>query len=121
MDEGIVIPIGFFIFLGAVLIVWILANQKSRADLQTTVRQAVDAGQSLSPELVRSLVDQGKARPVYLRRGILNITIAAAIALFGVVLQFEEHDAYIFSGLALFPLFLGIGYLIVWRLTPDRE
>ena len=97
---------------------------RSRSEMQQTLRSAIDKGQELTPELVESL---GKPQKVSkdkdLRRSLIWFAIAFGISIFGATIgavETEEEVFFIMSGIAAFPLMLGLAYVIMWRFT-ERE
>jgi hypothetical protein len=56
MDSGILVPIGFFAMIAAIVIVPNYLRVRERQEMQATVRAAIEKGQPLPPELVEALV-----------------------------------------------------------------
>jgi hypothetical protein len=114
------IPIAFFLLVGIVVWGYFLFRQKSRADLQQTIRLALDKGQELSPELIDRI---GEPRPDELRdlrRGLISFALAIAFAVFGHFIPDDEAGP-IFLGIAAFPAMLGIAYILMWKVTSSRN
>ena len=104
-----------------VLCIFLYLRHRNRVELQTTVRQALDKGQDLTPELLERLGEGPRPPDGDLRRGILAVTIALAVGAFGLAIG-EEDAVGPLLGIAAFPLFIGIAYLALWKLRrqPDR-
>lgn len=112
------VPILLFIVIGIVVLGYFYWNHKNRADIMATVQKAIDGGGELSPELLMQLGAAVNPRIRDLRRGVIFLALGAATLLSS--LFFDEPD--ILSGLralAMFPLLLGSGFLLVWRLNRD--
>lgn len=117
--EGAIIPIAVFI-AGAVIIFTIMYfKYKARSDLQVTIRQAIEKGNELTPELLERMSEPKQKTSSDLRRGMIAIAIGIAFALFGIII--DEQDAVRpLIGIGMFPTLVGIAYLVLWR-TSDRE
>jgi hypothetical protein len=79
--------------------------------LYETIKALADKGAAIPPELLvpprRQVSD--------LRRGILFITAGASIM---VSLLLLHHNAW---GLGVIPLFIGVGYVTVWKIESVRH
>ena len=108
------IPLSMFIGLAVVLSLWVWFRYKAKKELQLTIRTAIEKGQGLSPELIEDLVNPPVSPQRDLRRGVISLVIAVAIALFAVFIG--EEDAFgPLMGIAMFPLSIGAGYLLMHR------
>jgi hypothetical protein len=86
---------------------------RTRREIQTTVRAAIERGQELSPELIEGLMESLTTKHGDLRKGIISLAIGLAIFLAGGFIPDENGEAA-FRAIALFPLFVGLGYLGLW-------
>jgi hypothetical protein len=108
------IPLSMFIGLAVVLSLWVWFRYKAKRDLQETIRTAIEKGEGLSPELIENLVNPPVSPQRDLRRGVISVVTAVAIALFAVFVG--EDDAFgPLMGVSMFPLSLGAGYLLMHR------
>ena len=108
------IPLSMFIGLAVVLSLWVWFRYKAKKDLQVTIRTAIEKGEGLSPELIENLVNPPVSPQRDLRRGVISVVTAVAIALFALFLN--EGDAFgPLMGIAMFPLSIGAGYLLMHR------
>ena len=108
------IPLSMFIGLAVVLSLWVWFRYKAKRDLQETIRTAIEKGEGLSPELIENLVNPPVSPQRDLRRGVISVVTAMAIALFAFFLN--EGDAFgPLMGISMFPLSLGVGYLLMHR------
>ena len=121
MTEDVVavfIPIVFFLVIGFVLALRLYFRHRSEQAYLSTVRASIDRGDALTPELLAALAPAPVERGD-LRRGLLSVMAALATAAFGLLIG--EPDARMpLLGLACFPLFIGVAYLLLWRLHRGR-
>lgn len=122
--EGLWVPIAMFAAMTVIISFFFWFRYRSRSEMQQTLRSAIDKGQELTPELVESL---GKPQKVSkdkdLRLSLIWFAIAFGISIFGATIgavETEEEVFFIMSGIAAFPLMLGLAYVIMWRFT-ERE
>ena len=125
MDEStlamlipILVPSVMFISLGVVLCFLIYYRHKSRAQVQATVRQAIEQGQQLTPELLERLGEPPRSEHADLRRGAIAVAIALAFA--GLALGVGREDTEAVGpmlGIAAFPLLIGLAYIGLWRFS----
>jgi hypothetical protein len=108
--------VGAVMFIGLTIVFSLLLwfRYKAKRDNQETIRVAIDKGQELSPELLERLTNPPIPPNRDLRRGVLNIGLAIAIALFGFFFP-EEDLRGIMASIAMFPLLLGIAFLLLHR------
>lgn len=117
MEE--LIPIIMFLVIGLVCVAYFYWNHKNRLAILETVQKAVQAGSTLTPELLNRLGAAADPRLRDLRRGIVLFFVGLAFLLS----TFFVDVAEVISGLRAFsmlPLMMGLGFLLVWKLTPDR-
>lgn len=120
--EDVLVPIVLFSVVP--VCIWLVSyfNYRKRLTAHETVRHAIDAGQTVSPELIEKmslLVDPIRAD---LRRGVLFIAFGAAFGVLGMMINFEEGDALLpMIGVASFPVFLGLAYLGLWAFGHGRK
>ena len=112
------IPIVLFIVLGVIALGYFYWNHKNRQSVMDTVQKAIETGGEFSPELLSQLAAAVNPRVRDLRRGI--IFLALGLAGFLCSLFFADPD--VVSGIragSMFPLLLGGGFLLVWKLNKD--
>jgi hypothetical protein len=108
------IPLTMFIGLAVVLSLLVWFRYKAKRDLQVTIRAAIEKGEGLSPELIENLVNPPVSPQRDLRRGVISVVTAVALALFAFFL--DEGDAFgPLMGIAMFPLSIGAGFLLMHR------
>jgi hypothetical protein len=114
--DGIWIPIVLFIVIGITVMTFFYWNSRNRQSIMDTVQKAMDNGKELTPELLIQLGAAVNPKARDLRRGIVILSIGVATILCS--LFFDEAD--VVSGLragSMFPLMIGAGFLLVWKLN----
>ena len=112
------IPIVLFIVIGFSVLGYFYWNHKNRSSLMETVQKAIDKGDTLTPELLTHLGAAGNPRIRDMRRGIVFLALGIA----GLLCSLFFADADVINGIragSVFPLMLGVGFLIVWKLNKD--
>ena len=97
-----------------------VTKRTSKANMKFTIRQAIDKGHELSPDLLSRLGQPKDPKHGDLRRGVIFGAAGVAIAIFGVILG-EEDAVRPLIGIATFPFLIGVAYLGLWRFStyPD--
>ena len=116
--DGELIPIVMFIVIGFGVLGYFYWNHKNRSSIMETVQKAIDKGDTLTPELLTQLGAAGNPRVRDMRRGIVFLSLGIA----GLLCSLFFGDADVINGIragSVFPLMLGIGFLIVWKLNKD--
>ena len=108
------IPLSMFIGLTVVMTVWVWVRYKAKLDTQITIRSAIERGQELSSDLIEQLVNPPVPPHRDLRRGVVGVLTAVGFALFAVILG-EEDAVRPLLGVAMFPLSLGVAFLLMHR------
>jgi len=97
---------------------------RARGEMQQTIRAAIDKGQELSPEIIERLGNPRRPKDKDLRLAVIWMAVAVGLFLFGASISLVETDEpilTIMSGIAAFPLVIGIAYLIMWRFTDHDQ
>jgi len=107
------IPIILFLTLGGVFALAYYFRFRTRKEIQTTVRAAIERGESLSPELIESL-SMSLSNPYSdVRRGVISIAIGIAVFVFAGLIGEEDAEGPLMA-VAMFPLLIGAAYLGLW-------
>ena len=110
------IPIVLFAMI--VLVTWLVSHYrfKSKAEMQATIRLALDKGTELSPEFLDKLGDPEPNENRDLRRGLVAMGLALGLVLCGFAVPDESGEALrgLLAG-AAFPFSIGIAFLVMWR------
>lgn len=112
--SGEVLGAIMFLCIALVLALLVWFRYRGKEDTQVTIRMAIDKGQELSPELIENLVNPRVSPVRDLRRGVISVLLAVGIALFGVILG-EQDAVRPLLGIAMFPLSIGAGFLLMHR------
>ncbi len=110
------IPIVMFVAMTVVACAGFWFRFRSRAEVQMTVRAALDKGNELSPELVDRLGHPKRPKDKDMRGGIIWLSIAVALVLIGLAVPGADALRGLLAGAAL-PLCIGIAYLILHRFS----
>ena len=116
--SGEMIPIVMFIVLGIVILGYYYWNHKNRLSIMDTVQKAIDSGQQLSQEMLMQLGAAANPRMRDLRRGIVFLSLGIA----GLLCSLFFNEPEVVNGIragSVFPLMLGLGFLLVWKLNTD--
>ncbi|WP_339745718.1 DUF6249 domain-containing protein [uncultured Maricaulis sp.] len=112
MGVEIMVPLGLFAMVVAIVFISINGGTQKRKAALTTVEEAIRAGQQLTPELVRSLGMPHKDRGGDLKSGAILLAVAIAFVVLGWTISGVEEDAAeavrIMGGIAAFPGFIGL-------------
>ena len=113
---GELIPMVLFIVIGVTVLGYFYWNHKSREVMMRTVQSAIDQGGALTPELLDQLGAAVNPRGRDMRRGIVFLSLGLA----GLLCSLFFSDAEVVGGIraaSMFPLLLGAGFLLVWKLN----
>lgn len=123
--EGVWVPIAMFAALAIILCCFFWFRYRNRSEMQQTIRSAIEKGQELTPELIESLgAPQKPSKDRDLRYALIWIAIAIGFGALGGGIgaaDGEEEVFMIMSGVAAFPLMIGIAYLIMWKFTERSQ
>lgn len=124
----ILIPISLFAMIGAVVILPRYFKSQERQKVADTLRVAMEKGQPLPTEIVEALSSDVRnvglpASPQRdLRTGIIWMGVAAGLVSLGLVVGMEEPDAtYWMVGIAAFPGFIGLAFLILGLINKPKS
>jgi len=115
---GEMVPIVLFLVLGFVIVAYYYWNHRNRVSIMDTVQKAIDKGESLTPELLDRLGAAVNPKMRDLRRGVVFLALGIA----GLLCSLFFDMADVVNGIraaSVFPLMLGLAFLLVWRLNRD--
>ncbi len=121
--EGVVaifIPIISVIVIGVIFGLFFLYRHRTRQEIQTTVRAAIERGQELTPEVLERLSDSLNTKFGDLRRGVVSIAIGIAFFAFAFLLGQEEAKGPLMA-ISAFPFLVGIAYIGLWYFTRRKD
>ncbi|WP_223669518.1 DUF6249 domain-containing protein [Kangiella shandongensis] len=117
---AIVVPVTLFICTTIVLIGFFYLSHKNKRIILDTIQKSIDSGNPLTPELLEQISNVQPPRVKDLRRGIVLLSIGVASFVAG--LLFSDPDvSEAFKIIALLPGFIGIGFLIVWKMNRYKD
>ena len=116
------IPIVMFVSIAVVFIALFWFRYRSRSEMQQTVRNALDKGVELSPELIDRLGAPKPNKHKDLRLGAIWMSLAVGLILIAFVNPASEPEAFrgILAG-AAFPFSIGSAYLLLWHFISRKD
>lgn len=97
MDAELFIPFTFFAFLTAVIVVPVLAKERTKRSAHDLISQAMARGQVLDPSLVSQLttnmIHEGDRARKSLGNGVVLLALAAGFVAAGYVASGFDNDA----------------------------
>ena len=72
-EEGLWVPIGFFIAFTIMVVTFVYFKHKTRMETQRTFRLALEKGNELSPEFIKQLGEPEPPKDRDLRRGLITV------------------------------------------------
>ncbi len=110
------IPIVAMLASAAVLISFFYLSHRNKKAIQDTIRHSIDQGNPLTPEILEKLGTNHSPRVKDLRRGIVLAALGLAFMLAGLIVNDPDGTVgMMVSG--MFPLMVGLGFLLVWKLN----
>ena len=122
MGEDVIVPVVMFAAIPVIFWLVFYFRYRTRAEMQQTVRLAIEKGNQLTPELIAQLGDPEPDKNRDLRRGLIWISLAVGLGLCGYFVPDPSGDALrgCLAG-AAFPFAIGIAYMIMWRYGVAQE
>lgn len=113
----LLVPLFFFLFLGAVILVPRILKSMERQALMDTARKVLERDGTLPPELMEAL--KPDERPPTADRDLRRGAILVAVALALIVFSFTDGDRD-FIAIAAFPGFIGLVHLGFWAANRNK-
>lgn len=125
MDAGVLVPLFFFAFLTAIIVVPAILKNRDRARMHDTLRAAFERGQPVPPEMIEALqrdVKPSNTPRADLRKAVILIGVALGLVTMSLSLGHFDEDAMFgtMSGAAI-PGFIGLGYLALWFFSRNNK
>jgi hypothetical protein len=125
---AVLVPLIFWIFVGAIIIVPQVLKSQERARMHETLRLAYEKGQPVPPELITALQSRASADSLPtperdLRRAVILIAVGLGFCGLGYgvwygLMSVSDTAAYISggstAGVGAIPGLIGLAYLILW-------
>ena len=113
---AILVPLSSFAMIIAIIGIGVSAKVKRNNAWHQTIRLMIEKGQPIPPELLRPQVASRRPRSD-LRSGLLFVALGAAV----MIAAWMGHFQGIVLGLSLVPLFIGIAFLITWKIESQKN
>ena len=110
------IPIAMFMSIALIFFIVLYFKHRSRAEMQQTVRLALEKGTELTPDIINRLGEPEPSKNRDLRAGLIWTALAVGLALCGFAVP--DPSGHALQGClagAAFPFAIGVAYLIMWR------
>lgn len=107
------IPIFTLFCFTTIAIVMIFIGSKNKNQVHVTIRQLLEKGENITPELLEKLGSFKSQKVQDLRRGLALASIGLACIFAGFIIE-EIRTGF---AIGIFPLFLGIAFFISWKLS----
>ncbi len=115
MQNEFWIPIVLFIVIFGIVAAVMFFNSKKEQARQETIRAAIERGQELTEDVVKSLTPP-KSKNGVLHFGIPIVGLGVALLIFG--LGIGESEA---AWASVFPFFFGLGFVVSWYIEQKRS
>jgi hypothetical protein len=120
MDAEIFVPFIFFSFLALVILVPVLAKERTKRSAHDLISQAMSRGQALEPSLIQQLtqtmLDEGNRARRSLGNGVILLALAGGFLGAGYVIEGFDTDGHALRGMAIPAVILGttgLAYLLL--------
>lgn len=125
MGPEIIVPIGAFAMVVAIVCLPFYFKSRERREMQRTLRAAIERGQPMPPEVIEAMTKTVKLPPTRLRdlrTGVIWLAVGIGVAgatYFGDFIH-GDHDFDGF-GIACIPAVIGIAYIVLSFFNPNKE
>ena len=118
MGPEIIIPLKFFTFLGAIILVPIMSKERTKRSAHELVAKAIDRGQTLDPELVsrltQNMLQEGDRARKSLGNAVVLLALAGAFAGIALVTNgVDLHDGALVPAVLLGALGIAFALLAI--------
>ncbi len=110
------IPIAMFAAIALIFFLVLYFRHRTRADMQQTIRLALERGTELTPDMINRLAGPEPSKNKDLRVGLIWLALAVGLALAAFAVPDPTGNALrgTLAG-AAFPFAIGVAYMIMWR------
>ncbi|WP_297694896.1 DUF6249 domain-containing protein [Phenylobacterium sp.] len=102
-------------------------RSQERQRMLEMMRVAIEKGEPMPENVTEAISRSARIRPALspqrdLRTGIIWLGVGVGLAAMGLALNFDDPDATMpMIGIACFPAFIGIAFIVMYFLNRDRE
>jgi hypothetical protein len=125
MGPEIIVPIGAFAMVVAIVCLPFYFKSRERREMQRTLRAAIERGQPMPPEVIEAMTKTVKLPPTRLRdlrTGVIWLAVGVGVAgatYFGDFIHGDrDFDGF---GIACIPAVIGIAYIVLSFFNPNKE
>ncbi len=125
MGPEIIVPLGAFAMVAAIVITPFWFKARERRELHATLRTAIEKGQPVPPEVIEAMTRAVKPPPTRLRdlrTGVIWLAIGLGVAgatYFGGFLGGDrDFDGF---GFACIPGVIGVAFIVLSFFNPNKE
>jgi len=124
-NPELLIPLGFFALIGAIVIVPTYLKSKERREMQATMRAAIERGQEVPQDMIEAMTRNVKVAPTALsdiRTGVIWIAVGVGIGVLGFFSSYEDADFFHPTlGVAAIPIIIGVTFVILSFFNPNKS
>lgn len=120
MEADIFVPFIFFSFLAAVILVPVMAKERTKRSAHELISQAMSHGQTLEPSLIQqlteSMLEEGNRARKSLGNAVVLLALAGGFLAAGWVIEGYDADGYALRGMAIPAVILasvGVAFLLL--------
>jgi len=125
MGPEIIVPIGVFSMITAIVCLPFYFRSRERREMQATLRVAIEKGQPVPPEVIEAMTRAVKTPPTRLRdlrTGVIWLAIGIGIGLATYFGDFIHGDGdFDGIGVACIPAVIGVAFIVLSFFNPNKE
>ena len=116
MNPEIIVPVSFFIMVLLIVKFYLTHQRNKRLAWHETFRHALQQDATLDPQAMQKLATSMDPQRHDLRKGLIFLSIAIALLVFGFVAPFQDSQGNrVVMSLSILPCIFGLTYLGFWR------
>jgi hypothetical protein len=125
MGPEIIVPLGVFSMITAIVCLPFYFKSRERREMQATLRVAIEKGQPVPPEVIEAMTRAVKMPPTRLRdlrTGVIWLAIGIGIGLATYFGDFIHGDGdFDGIGIACIPAVIGVAFIVLSFFNPNKE
>lgn len=106
------VPITLFLVIGAAYWGYLYYQNRSRAEIQKTIRLTIEKGGEIDPDIFERLLNPEPTATRDLRRTAIWLSLAGGLVLCGIAIPDALRGCL---AAAAFPFAIGMAYLFMWK------